>query len=156
MLKMCKCAFPFAERMFDHSGISFDPAWRYSFRLCSFFVFFLPLLLDFIEYLSENLESRLLLLLKKYFVVLFSHVRTIWHTRMFDICQLVLTTQELLKWTFLTMRCGFECLMLSLLTRSRECGTLMEQQSQTIDSAKMFDFNTYTRKRAHHPNEPKI
>lgn len=33
MLKMCKCAFPFAERMFDHSGISFDPAWRYSFRL---------------------------------------------------------------------------------------------------------------------------
>lgn len=143
---MCKCAFPFAERMFDHFGISFDPDWRYSFRFL-FFCFLSPV--------TPWLESRLLLLLKK---MLFCFHMCAPFDTLECLIFVNLSWQHKNYWTFLTMRCGFECLMLSLLTRSRECGTLMEQQSQTIDSAKMFDFITHShaQKRAHHPNEPKI
>lgn len=154
MLKMCKSAFPFAERMFDHSRISFDPAWRYSFRL--FFFCFLSPVTPWLCWISLWISwITTVVAVKKMFSLFCAHM-----CAPFDTLECLifvnLSWQHKNYWTFLTMRCGFECLMLSLLTRSRECGTLMEQQSQTIESAKMFDFNTYTRKRAHHPNEPKI
>lgn len=83
----------------------------------------------------------------------FSHVRTIWHSLwLFDICQLgpaeTHTHQNCPRFFFFFLEVGgFKCLMLSLLTWPRDSGTLLKQQSQTIDSFKMFESSERKKKR---------